>query len=54
MSTAQAPQTNQIGKRYQCEHCGVAVMCVRGGDGRLTCHGQPLTLVTTKPLPSSD
>jgi hypothetical protein len=59
MNTTDATATgtlppNQIGKRYECALCGVTVMCVRGGKGRVTCHGEPMTLLTAKPLPSSD
>lgn len=46
--------TNQIGKRYTCLSCGVEVMCVKKGDGRFTCHGAAMEMVTAKPLPSSD
>ncbi|WP_116996691.1 hypothetical protein [Desertimonas flava] len=45
---------NQVGKRYLCAQCGLTVMCAKGGSGRITCHGEPMELQTTKPLPSSD
>jgi len=45
---------NQMGKRYTCPTCGTTVICVKRGDGRFTCHGSPMELVTAKPLPSSD
>ncbi len=46
--------TNQIGKRYVCAHCGLTVMCAKPGGGRITCHDEPMELLTAKPLPSSD
>jgi hypothetical protein len=45
---------NAVGKRYRCRTCGVEAMCVKKGFGRFTCHGSPLELLDTKPLPSSD
>jgi desulfoferrodoxin-like iron-binding protein len=46
--------SNQVGKRYRCEECGTQVICVKRGEGRFTCHGQPMELESNKPLPSSD
>lgn len=54
MTSTPTQDTNQMGKRYECRHCGVSVICVRAGSGRLVCHDEPMTLLTTKPLPSSD
>jgi hypothetical protein len=45
---------NKAGKRYTCSTCGCQVMCTKGGAGRVSCHGQPMELHTSKPLPSSD
>ena len=45
---------NQVGKRYTCAECGTQVICVKRGEGRFTCHGQPMELQSAKPLPSSD
>ena len=45
---------NQVGKRYTCAECGTQVICVKRGDGRFSCHGQPMELQSAKPLPSSD
>jgi desulfoferrodoxin-like iron-binding protein len=47
-------EPNQVGKRYRCEVCGTLIICVKRGDGRFGCHGQPMELQTGKPLPSSD
>jgi hypothetical protein len=46
--------SNQVGKRYRCEQCGLEVICVRAGAGRFSCHGAPMPLLATRPLPSSD
>lgn len=48
------PPSNQVGKRYVCASCGSEIMCVKKGDGRFHCHGEPMDLLTAKPLPSSD
>jgi hypothetical protein len=45
---------NQIGKRYKCTTCDAEVMCVKGGAGRLECHGTTMERMDAKPLPSSD
>jgi hypothetical protein len=45
---------NKAGKRYTCQTCGTQVMCTKGGEGRMSCHGQPMELHAAKPLPSSD
>jgi desulfoferrodoxin-like iron-binding protein len=47
-------ESNQVGKRYRCEVCGTQVICVKRGEGRFSCHGQPMELESSKPLPSSD
>jgi hypothetical protein len=47
-------ETNQIGKRYECKACGIVLICAKPGAGRIACHGEPLELLTAKPLPSSD
>ena len=47
-------EQNQVGKRYRCEACGTQVICVKKGEGRFGCHGQPMVLQSSKPLPSSD
>ena len=46
--------TNQVGKRYVCETCGTEIMCVKKGSGRFNCHGSPMSLLSARPLPSSD
>ncbi len=45
---------NLMGKRYQCSTCEALVLVTKAGDGELVCHGQPMEVATTKPLPSSD
>jgi desulfoferrodoxin-like iron-binding protein len=35
---------NQVGKRYRCAKCGAEVMVTRGGNGAVTCCGQPMEL----------
>jgi desulfoferrodoxin-like iron-binding protein len=47
-------ETNQVGKRYVCAHCGSTVICVKPGTGRFHCHGDPMQQLLAKPLPSSD
>ena len=36
--------TNQIGKRYLCAKCGSEFIVTKGGEGTVTCHGQPMEL----------
>jgi len=45
---------NQLGKRYRCEVCGTEVLCTKGGEGRVHCCDQPMTLQQPRALPSSD
>jgi hypothetical protein len=45
---------NQLGKRYACPTCEATVLVTKPGDGALECHGQPMEVVQTKPLPASD
>ena len=33
---------NQVGKRYQCGKCGTEMIVTKGGDGQLSCCGQPM------------
>jgi hypothetical protein len=47
-------EQNQVGKRYRCEVCETEIICVKGGGGRLECHGAPIALLPAKPLPSTD
>jgi desulfoferrodoxin-like iron-binding protein len=32
----------QVGKRYICGKCGAEVIVTRGGNGTVTCCGQPM------------
>jgi len=43
-----------IGKRYVDAGDAVELLCTKGGTGTLTLGGDPLTLKSAKPLPSSD
>ncbi|MFC9555217.1 hypothetical protein ACFTWF_30760 [Rhodococcus sp. NPDC056960] len=43
-----------VGKRYEDQDTGLEVLCVKAGVGSLTVDGRPLTLKSSKPLPSSD
>lgn len=42
------------GKRYECPHCGGQMICTKGGDGELTCCGEPMATAEAKALPSAD
>jgi len=33
---------NQIGKRYFCKKCGSEFIVTRGGNGSITCCGEPM------------
>ena len=33
---------NETGKRYYCPKCSAEFIVTKGGDGVLTCHGEPL------------
>ncbi|MCJ7509271.1 MAG: desulfoferrodoxin [Dehalococcoidia bacterium] len=35
---------NQAGKRYQCTKCGTEMIVTKGGEGVLSCCGQPMQL----------
>ncbi len=39
-----AELANEVGKRYFCEKCGTEFIVTKGGEGKLTCCGQPMTL----------
>ena len=45
---------NVLGKRYVCAECDAQILVTKAGDGGLECHGQPMTILAPKPLPSSD
>jgi desulfoferrodoxin-like iron-binding protein len=40
----EAEMANQIGKKYVCKKCGGELIVTRGGNGTLTCCGQPMEL----------
>jgi desulfoferrodoxin-like iron-binding protein len=48
------PVANNLGKRYTCAVCSATVLVTKPGDGDLECHGQPMEIAESKPLPSSD
>jgi desulfoferrodoxin-like iron-binding protein len=33
---------NQVGKRYTCTKCGAEFIVTKGGEGTITCCGQPM------------
>jgi desulfoferrodoxin-like iron-binding protein len=35
---------NQAGKRYQCTKCGTEMIVTKGGEGAISCCGQPMQL----------
>jgi len=35
---------NEVGKRYVCAKCGSEFIVTRGGDGVVSCCGQPMEL----------
>jgi desulfoferrodoxin-like iron-binding protein len=35
---------NEVGKRYVCEKCGSEFIVTKGGEGKLICCNQPMTL----------
>lgn len=35
---------NETGKRYVCATCGSEMLVTRGGDGTVSCCGQPMQL----------
>lgn len=35
---------NQAGKRYQCTKCGTEMIVTKGGEGTISCCGQPMQL----------
>ncbi|WP_235736672.1 hypothetical protein [Nocardioides alcanivorans] len=47
-------QGSLLGKRYVHVASGLQVLCVKPGDGTLSVAGEPLELVASKQLPSSD
>ena len=34
--------SNEAGKRLHCQECGAEVVVTKGGEGTVTCHGQPM------------
>ncbi|WP_367280092.1 hypothetical protein [Nocardioides sp.] len=34
--------SNEAGKRLRCEECAAEVVVTKGGEGSITCHGQPM------------
>jgi hypothetical protein len=44
----------QLGKRYVDAAGSLELLCTKPGKGSLAARGEPLTLKTAKPLPSSD
>lgn len=46
--------TNQLGKRYECATCGGQIICVKGGEGAVSCCGVDMPVLDPKELPSAD
>lgn len=40
---------NIVGKRYFCAVCGSEFIVTKGGEGTLTCHGQPMVIKDAQP-----
>ena len=45
---------SQLGKRYRCQVCGTEILCVKAGEGAVTCCGQEVEIQEPRPIPSSD
>jgi hypothetical protein len=45
---------NELGKRYECDVCGLNVLCIKPGTGAITCHDKPMQIQAPRKLPSSD
>lgn len=45
---------SQLGKRYKCEVCGTEILCIKAGQGEVTCCDKEVTVQEPKPIPSSD
>jgi hypothetical protein len=45
---------NLLGKRFKCSVCNTEVLCVKAGDGTISCCGKNMDLQEARPLPSSD
>lgn len=45
---------SQLGKRYQCQVCNTEVLCVKSGEGALTCCDQEMKIQEPRQIPSSD
>jgi hypothetical protein len=43
---------NETGKRYVCASCGSEMLVTRGGDGAVSCCGQPMQLRGAVQAPS--
>jgi len=53
-AAAAGGEGTRIGKRYVDEHCGLELLCVKGGPSALSIGGRALSLKEAKALPSSD
>lgn len=45
---------SQLGKRYKCTVCETEILCVKSGEGALTCCGKEMEIQEPKAIPSSD
>jgi len=50
----ESPVANQLGKRFKCSVCETEVLCVKAGDGAVTCCNKEMEIQEPRPLPSSD
>jgi len=45
---------SQLGKRYRCQTCGTETLCLKPGEGAITCCGQEMEVQEPRTIPSSD
>ena len=45
---------SQLGKRHRCAVCETEVLCVKAGEGAITCCGQEMETQDPRQIPSSD
>jgi len=45
---------NQLGKRLQCNECGLEVLCTKEGEGTVQCCGNNMEIKKSASLPTAD
>ncbi|NLE08503.1 MAG: hypothetical protein GX631_04530 [Dehalococcoidales bacterium] len=45
---------SQLGKRYRCEVCGTEILCVKAGEGVMTCCDKEMKVQEPRTIASSD